>query len=75
MSVNGDWRVNELWDSAASVIFNVYDAYGWIVPAVFLSLLFLLVIGFIAWAAEDLPVECLEGFGGIWRWVRRWWRE
>jgi len=61
----------------ATAVFNVYDAYGWVILAVLLSVLLLGVLALPAWALEDLPVdaEVFQGFGGIFRWTRKWWRE
>jgi hypothetical protein len=55
----------------------VYDAYGWVLPALLLSLLLLGFLALLAWALEDLPVdvEVLQGFDGIFRGTRKWWRE
>jgi len=77
VSTEGNSFLEGLWDAAASALFNVYDAHGWVIPAVLLSLLLLGVLALLAWALEDLPVdaEALQGFGGIFRWTRKWWRE
>jgi len=77
VSTEGNSFLEGLWDAAASTLFNVYDAYGWVIPALLLSLLLLVVLALLAWALEDLPVdvEVLQGFGGIFRWTRKWWRE
>lgn len=64
-----------LWDAAASTIFNVYDAYGWIVPALVLSLLFLALIALFGYLLDDIPVEFLDGFVGVFRWTRKRWRD
>jgi len=77
VSSDGNSQLEGLWDAAASAVLNVYDAYGWVVPALLLSLLLLGVLVLLAWALEDLPVdaEALQGFGGIFRWTRKRWRE
>jgi hypothetical protein len=77
VSTGGNSQLEGLWDAAATVVFNVYDAYGWVIPAVLLSLLLLGVLVLLAWALEDLPVdaEILQGFGGIFRWTRKRWRD
>jgi hypothetical protein len=77
MSTDGNSQLERLWDAAASIIFNAIDAYGWIIPAVLLSILLLGLIALVAWWLEDLPLdpEILQGFGGIFRWTRKWWRD
>ena len=77
VSTEGNSFLESLSDASASALFNVYDAYGWVIPAVLLSLLLLGALALLAWALEDLPLdaELFQGFGGIFRWSRRWWRE
>jgi hypothetical protein len=80
VSSDGGPQLERLWDTAASTVFNVYDAYGWIVPALLLSLLFLgllvLLLSLLAPLAEGLEIEpeFLQGFGGIFRWTRESWQ-
>jgi len=65
-----------LWDALSSAVINAYDAYGWILPALFLTVLLLAILVVIAWAAEDLPfeIEIFDSVGGIFKWARRCWR-
>jgi hypothetical protein len=65
-----------LWDTFSSAVSNAYDGYGWILPAVLLTILLLGVLALIAYAMEDLliDVEIFDGIGGIFRWTRRWWK-
>jgi hypothetical protein len=74
MSDDGNSQLDALRDAAASAILNAYDAYGWIVPALLLSVLFLGMLGLFVWWFEDLPFEFLDGCGGILRWTRSAWR-
>jgi hypothetical protein len=82
MSTDWSSQLERLWDAMATAVLNVYDAYGWVIPAVLLSLLLLLllvgVIGLIASAVGELPLDAdvpvFEGFGGIFRWTREIWR-
>ena len=73
---NSDSGFEALWNSAASAIFNVFDSYGWIVPATLLAILFLVVIVLFCWWMEDLPFELpvLEGVGRIFKWMRGTWQ-
>jgi len=77
VSTDGNSGLEALWDTAASAVLNVYVAYGWVIPALLLSLLLLGVLALLAWALDDLPVdaEALQGFGGIFRWTRKKWQE
>ena len=65
-----------LWDTLSSMVFNVYDGYGWILPALLLTILLLGVLALVAYAIEDLPIdaEVFDGIGAIFRWTRRWWK-
>jgi len=46
-----------MWNAAVSAILNAFDAYGWIVPATLLAVLFLGVFLLLCWWMEDLPFE------------------
>jgi hypothetical protein len=65
-------QLERLGDADGSVVLNVLDAYGWIVPAVLMTILLLGVVILIAWALEELPFELpvFEGIGGIFKWSR-----
>lgn len=65
-----------LWDTISSAMFNVFDSYGWIIPAVLLTMLLLGILVLISYAMEDLPIdaEIFDGVGGIFRCTRRWWK-
>jgi len=75
VSVDGNSYFESLWDSMACSVGNVIDAYGWIVPALLLTVLLLGVIVLIGSFFEDFPVELpiLEGIGGIFKWARERW--
>jgi hypothetical protein len=81
MSTDGGSLLETTWDSLAAMVFSVYDGYGWIVPAVLLSALFLLLFFWLAalmdgWSV-DLPLDevVFRGPCGIFRWMRDSWRE
>lgn len=76
MSADEKQLFEGLWDTFSSTVSNAYDGYGWILPAVLLTILLLGVLALIAYAIEDLPidVEIFDGIGGIFRWTRRWWK-
>jgi hypothetical protein len=59
----------------SSAAFNAYDGYGWILPALVLTILLIGVLVLIASAIEGLAidVEIFQGIGGIFKWTRRWW--
>ena len=64
-----------LWDTCSSAVFNVYDGYGWIFPALLLTALLVGVLILIAYATEELPIdgELFNGIGGIFKWTRARW--
>jgi hypothetical protein len=72
MSTDGSSQLEAMWDSLAAMVLNVYDAYGWIVPALLLSVLFLGLIALFAWLTEELPLdlEIFRCLGGIFKWMR-----
>ena len=89
MSTDWSSQLERLWDAMATAVLNVYDAYGWVIPAVLLSLLLLVllvgVLGALASAlaavgVDDLPLDAdvfggLAGmFRGVFRWTRENWR-
>jgi hypothetical protein len=77
VSADGGSQLEGIWDAFASAVFNLIDSYGWILPAVALSILFLGLIVLVAWCLEDLPFEpeIFDGIGGIFRWTRKWWKD
>lgn len=76
MSADGGSPLDGLWDSISSAVVSFVDAFGWILPALVLTILFLGLIALVAFWLDDLPFdfEILQGVGGIFRWTRRWWR-
>jgi hypothetical protein len=54
VSADGKSLFKGLWDTFSSAVFNAYDAYGWILPALLLTILLLGVLVLIACAMEDL---------------------
>jgi len=78
--MSADWssRLEGLWDAMATAVLNVYDAYGWVIPAVLLSLLLLVLLIGVLWLVAsavgelslDADVNVFGGFGGIFRWTR-----
>jgi hypothetical protein len=57
-------------------VLNALDAFGWIIPALALTVLLLGAIALVAWCLEDLPFEpeIFDAIGGIFRWTRESWR-
>ncbi len=76
MSADEKSLFDGVWDTFSSAVFNAWDGYGWILPALLLTLLLLGVLVLIAWAMEDFPidVDIFDGIGGIFRWTRRRWK-
>jgi hypothetical protein len=77
VSADGDSHLDGLWDAAASVVFNAYNAYGWVLPAALLSLLFLGALVLFCWLLDDLPfdLQVIKGPRWIFRWTRAGWRK
>jgi hypothetical protein len=73
---DSDSGFEAMWNAAVSAILNAFDAYGWIVPATLLAVLFLGVFLLLCWWMEDLPFELpvFEGVGGIFKWMRSTWQ-
>jgi len=72
MGSDGSSQLVAMWDASVAAITNTLDAYGWIVPAILTTLLYLGLIALFCWLVEDLPVELpvFEGVGGIFKWMR-----
>jgi hypothetical protein len=75
VSTDGNSYFENLWNTATCTFCNVIDAYGWIVPALFLTVLLIGVIALFAWIAEDIPfdLEIFQSVGGIFKWARSQW--
>jgi hypothetical protein len=41
MGTDGNSQLVAMWDAAVAAITNTFDAYGWIVPAILVALLYL----------------------------------
>ena len=72
MGSDGSSQLVAMWDASVAAITNTLDAYGWIVPAILTTLLYLGLIALFCWLVEDLPVELpvFEGVGAIFKWMR-----
>jgi hypothetical protein len=57
VSTDGNSQLDRLMDTLASSIWYTYDAYGWIVPAIFLTLLFFAAVVLLCWLADVIPLE------------------
>lgn len=57
MANDGNSQIESLWSACAGTIAQQWDAYGWVVPALLLTLVFFAAIGWLCWALEDLPVD------------------
>lgn len=66
----GDGSVGE---TIAGALLNIYDAYAWIVPALFLTLVFIAALVAFCWWVEDVPLDVpvVRIVRGIFRWSRR----
>jgi hypothetical protein len=82
MSTDWSSQLDGLWDAMATAVLNVYDAYGWVIPALLLSIVVLvLLVGVLGLLAsigvDDLPVDAdvFGGVGGMFRGIFRWTHE
>jgi hypothetical protein len=77
MPAEGNGQFESLWDASGTWLFNVVDAYGWVLPATLLTLLFLGAVVLLCWWLEDLPFDLpvLEGPFQIFQTQRKGWRE
>lgn len=69
MSADGGSPLDGLWDSISSAVVSFVDAFGWILPALVLTILFLGLIALVAFWLDDLPFDSrssreLEAFSG-----------
>jgi hypothetical protein len=75
MPTDGNSQLESLWDACAAAVLNTYDAYGWLLPALLLTLLFFLVFAIVCWAMDDIGLDLpiLEGPAAIFRCCRKRW--
>jgi hypothetical protein len=73
---DSDSGLETFWNATVSIVLNAFDAYGWIVPATILAVLFLAMIGLVCWWMEELPFELpvFDGVRGIFKWMRSSWQ-
>jgi hypothetical protein len=76
MGADGNSQLVPIWDAAVAAITNTFDAYGWIVPAVLLSVLFIALLGLVGYIMEDIPVDAdvFNVFPAIFKWMRESWQ-
>jgi hypothetical protein len=76
MDVNS--KLDGMSDAVSSAIITAFDSYGWVIPALFLVLLFIGVLLLIAFALGsvdiDLDLPVFESVSGIFKWARETWR-
>ena len=77
MSSDGSSQLEGLWDAAVAGVINAYTAWGWVVPATLLTMLFCAVVVLLCRFLEDLPLdaEVVRTPVAIFRWTRTRWRE
>jgi len=75
VSTDGNSFLESSSDATATLVSSAIDNFGWIVPALFLTVLLLGVVVLFAWLADDLPfdLEIFQGIGGIFKWARAQW--
>jgi hypothetical protein len=64
---DSDSGFEAMWNAAVSAILNAFDAYGWIVPATLLAVLFLGVFCCFAggWKTCPLSFPCLKAWAAF----------
>jgi hypothetical protein len=77
MGADGNSQLETMWDAVTAAIATGFNAYGRIVPAILVTLLYLSLIGLFCWWLEDIPFELpvFEGVGGIFRSIRTSWHK
>ena len=76
VSADGNSQFESLWNTVVAGFYYAFDAYGWVLPAVVLSVMLLCLIALLAWWLEDIPfdMDLFRAIGGIFRWTRERWR-
>jgi hypothetical protein len=76
MGADGNSQLVAMWDAAVAAITNTFDAYGWIVPAVLISVLLIALLGLVGYLTEDLPFDAdvFNVFPAIFKWMRESWQ-
>ena len=75
MLLDGKYQLEGLDTALGSAINNVFTPLAWIIPAIFLSALLIVFLGFIGSLIGDCPldIELLDCFGGIFKFARDSW--
>jgi uncharacterized membrane protein len=68
--------IGEQLSNLAPGIYSVYDGLGWIVPALFLTLLLFAFYVLLCWTFEDMIIDfpLIRGPRFIFGWSRKLWR-
>ena len=74
MSADGSSQLESFWNTAVAGIFNFYDMYAWLAPALALWLVLLGLVVLFAFTFDDVPPELVHGFSGTFRWAWRRWK-
>jgi hypothetical protein len=66
-------QLEGIWDACATGILNAWDACGWLIPALLLTLLLFAVFALICFACEGIEFDegLIEGPVAIFRWSRK----
>jgi hypothetical protein len=73
-------QLESLWNITANAVIDAYNAWGWVVPAIFLTALFGVVCLLLIELASSLHLECfadlspeIEPISAIFSWTRKEW--
>ena len=72
----GSSELDSFLDSLGTWFFNTFDACGWYVPALLLTILFFAAFALFCYRTEDIPLE-LDIFrapGAIFTWTKKQWQ-
>ena len=72
----GSSQLNSFLDSVGTWFLNVFDGYGWYVPALLLTVLFFAAFGLLCYMLEDVPLdlEILSAPKAIFSWTKERWQ-
>ena len=72
----GPSRLDSLLDSVGTWLFNIFDGFGWYIPALILTLLFFVIIALLCYATEDIPLDLgiCRAPRAIFSWTEKRWR-
>jgi hypothetical protein len=80
LSYDDSSQLEGLWNTTANAVIDTYNAWGWVMPAILLTALFVVVCLLLIGLVSSLHLECfadlspeVEPISAIFSWTRKEW--